>query len=78
MGELLVANGNDVNAKDGGGYTPLLLAFWHSNEDVAELLIARGTDVNTKDKKRRTVFSLAKEKGHTEIVELLCKHDAKE
>ncbi|MBC8245718.1 MAG: ankyrin repeat domain-containing protein, partial [Verrucomicrobia bacterium] len=42
--------GTDVNAKDGGGWTPLHHAVEAGHKEIAELLIANGADVNAKDK----------------------------
>ena len=41
-----LAAGADANAKDGGGWTPLLYAAVSGRKEVAELLIANGADVN--------------------------------
>ncbi|MDP6307252.1 MAG: ankyrin repeat domain-containing protein, partial [Verrucomicrobiota bacterium] len=38
--ELLIANGADVNAKDGDGFTPLDLAT--NNKEIADLLRKHG------------------------------------
>ena len=42
--------GADVNAKYGGGWTPLHFAAEKGHKEIAELLIAKGADVNTKMK----------------------------
>jgi cytohesin len=39
----------DVDAKEGGGYTPLLHAAITGHKEIVELLIAKGADVNAKD-----------------------------
>jgi len=63
--------GADVNAKDGGGWTPLHYAAGNSHKEIAELLIAKGADVNAKNDKGRTPLHRAAIFGHKEIVELL-------
>ncbi|MDP7269522.1 MAG: ankyrin repeat domain-containing protein, partial [Pirellulales bacterium] len=44
-----IAEGADVNAKVGGGKTPLHGAASNGFKEIAELLIANGADVNAKD-----------------------------
>ena len=44
-----LAAGTDVNAKDGGGWTPLHCAAFNAEKEIVELLIAAGADVNAKD-----------------------------
>jgi ankyrin repeat protein len=47
--ELLLAGKADVNGKASNGVTPLHLAAFNGNKDVAELLLANHADVNAKD-----------------------------
>jgi len=44
-----LAAGEDVNAKDEFGYTPLHNAAWIGHKEIAELLISKGADVNVVD-----------------------------
>ena len=47
IGELLITNGADMNAKSGRKeWTPLYLAIFLNRWEFAELLIAKGADVN--------------------------------
>ncbi|MBK5273493.1 MAG: ankyrin repeat domain-containing protein [Desulfuromonadales bacterium] len=76
--EALLAKGADVNAREGRGYTPLLLAASHKNcYEVVELLIVKGADVNAKHNKDNFIESgntpllNAAREGSKEIVELL-------
>ena len=46
----LIANGANVNAKSGAGFTPLHMAALGNAAEVANLLIERGIDVNVKSK----------------------------
>ena len=51
-----IAAGADINAKNGGGFTPLHGAVggpnpnWKGSKDIVELLIVNGADVNAKEK----------------------------
>jgi len=69
-----LAAGADVNAKDGGGWTPLFYAAFSGRTEVAELLIAEGVDVNAKD--NLGTLRYAASGGHKEIVELLIANGA--
>jgi len=44
-----IADGADVNARDGLYGTPLHEAAWKGHKEIAELLITKGADVNAKD-----------------------------
>ena len=69
-----LAAGTDVNAKDGGGWTPLFYAAFSGRTEVAELLIAEGVDVNAKD--NLGTLRYAASGGHKETVELLIANGA--
>ena len=66
----LLANGADVNAKDGDGATPLHYA---TDREIAELLIANGANVNAKDGDGETPLDLT----NTGIADLLREHGGK-
>ena len=63
--------GADVNAKDAGGGTPLLVAASRGHKEIVELLIAEGADVNAKRTNGSTPLHIAAYFGHKEIAELL-------
>ena len=69
-----LADGTEVNAKDGGGWTPLFYAAFSGRTEVAELLIAEGVDVNAKD--NLGTLRYAASGGHKETVELLIANGA--
>ena len=69
-----LAAGTDVNAKDGGGWTPLFYAAFSGRTEGAELLIAEGVDVNAKD--NLGTLRYAASGGHKETVELLIANGA--
>ena len=66
-----LAAGTDVNAKGGGGRTPLHDAAYGGHREIAELLIAEGADVNAKEEGGGTPLLYAAIRGHKEIAELL-------
>ena len=66
-----LAQGDDVNAKDNEGLTPLYWAVIEGNKDVASLLIAKGADVNAKDNTRMTPLHEAAKVGYKDLAELL-------
>jgi len=63
--------GEDVNAKDNFGETPLFLAAFNGHKDVAELMIAKGAAVNVKAKNNATPLHYAAMQGHAAVAELL-------
>ena len=70
-----LAAGTDVNAKGGGGRTPLHDAAYGGHREIAELLIAEGADVNAKEEGVGTPLHYAANNGHMEVVELLIAND---
>ena len=75
--ELLIAKGLDMNAKTGGGVTPLYLAVRFNRTETAKLLIAKGADVNAKTKDGMTPLDKATENDGTKTANLLRKHGGK-
>jgi ankyrin repeat protein len=75
-----LADGADVNAKDGYGSTPLHAAAYEDHKEIVELLIAEGADVNAKmvsgAKKGNTPIDAAND-WNTETINLLRKHGGK-
>ena len=66
--------GTDVNAKDGGGLTPLHNTYSEGHKAVAELLIAEGADVNEIGNLLNTPLDLAIIIKKTETADLLRKY----
>ena len=61
----------NVNAKDGGGFTPLHLAAFRGDPYVTETLLACGADVRLRTDSRKTALDLADEGGHVEVARRL-------
>jgi ankyrin repeat protein len=72
----LLDQGVDVNAKDKGGRTPLILAAWKQETEVMNLLLERGADVNAKDKDGGTPLMWSALHVNTDMVRLVLDHGA--
>jgi ankyrin repeat protein len=67
----LLAEGADVQARDGRGRTALLAATERNHVESARLLIDAGADVNAQDRKSDSPLLLAGASGHLEILKLI-------
>ncbi|KAK6339219.1 hypothetical protein TWF718_008641 [Orbilia javanica] len=74
----LVSRKLNVNLRNPGGETALLIASMQGEEDLVELLIGKdfNADVNIGDRFGKTALDRAREKGHTKIVKLLQQNGA--
>ena len=61
----------DINAKDGRGYSPLMLAAYSGSLEAAQLLLQVGADPNTADFAGNSALMGAAFKGNVFMVELL-------
>ncbi|KAK6117483.1 hypothetical protein DH2020_048761 [Rehmannia glutinosa] len=61
--KLLASKGYDINASDGDGYTPLMLAAMEGNGKMCELLISCGAHFDMKNAKGESALSLARKLG---------------
>ena len=77
IGRALIGAGADVNAKNGSGSTPLILAARNGRNDFVSLLLESGADPDAADNDGRTAMHYASESGFTEIVEMLLTAGAK-
>jgi outer membrane protein OmpA-like peptidoglycan-associated protein/ankyrin repeat protein len=69
---VLLAEGADVNGRDGHGNTPLMLtAAMSGNKQITEALLAKGADVRAKNEVNQTALYLAARSGFVDILELL-------
>lgn len=66
-----LADGADVEARDGRDRTALLLAATRDHVDVARLLVARGADVNALDDQSDTPFLVTGVTGSVEMLDAL-------
>jgi ankyrin repeat protein len=60
----LLGRGSDVNARAGGGYTPLHIEAFHGDVALIELLLGHGADAGARADDGRTALAIAEEQGH--------------
>lgn len=68
---LHIARGDDLNARDANGLTPLMLACSRNKIDVACLLLDAGADQRLVTPSGKSAFDFANEAGATELISLL-------
>ena len=76
MRRALLANKADINQQDEKGYTPLIIATYNGNYDVAQFLLDHGAATEKKDASGRTALMGVSFKGEDREVELLLDHGA--
>ncbi len=59
----LISKGENINAKDNYGRTPLYLAIWIEHYQVVDYLISNGADTNVKDNHNKTLLHYASKYG---------------
>jgi len=69
--ESALADGADLEARDGRGRTALPLAVTDDHVDIARLLVSRGADVNAVDDQRDTPFLVTGVTGSVEMLDAL-------
>ncbi len=74
--EKALGEGANVNCKGNLGFTPLHIASYPGNVELAKMLIMKGADVNGKDNFGLTPLHMASQQGHLELVELLIENGA--
>jgi putative CocE/NonD family hydrolase len=72
----LLAQGADVNAKDGQGRTPLHHAVKSGGKEPVRMLVEAGADVQALDKDDVTPLHAAAESGNKDVVEILVANGA--
>lgn len=70
-----IADGQ-LNARDGRGSTPLIIAAYYNHSKAVDFLLRAGADTELKDTLGHTALMGACFKGHIEIVKLLLKKGA--
>ena len=68
--EKALAAGVNVNVRDAGGRTPLLLATQGNHIETARLLVVAGADVNARDDIQDSPYLYAGAHGRTEILRM--------
>lgn len=69
--EALLESGAEVDARAGGGYTPLHLAASRGASDLVELLLERGGDPTARSEDGATPAEIAQKRDHPEVAERL-------
>ena len=69
--DLLLEKGADLEAKDGDGRTPLLVAVRRTNLNTIKYLLERGADLEAKDSRGQTALVLAVQNSALETMNLL-------
>lgn len=62
--EYLLGQGADINATQGGGYTPLHIAAQNGNEEMIQYLLEHMADINATTDDGQTPMELAIKHGH--------------
>lgn len=68
---LHVRRGDDLDARDGGGMTPLMLAASKNKGAICSLLVASGADTTLTDSSGRNALTIARAAGAREAVSVL-------
>lgn len=69
--DILFQYGVSINTRNADGETPLHLAIWLGNHDLAYWLVERGVDMEIKDNKGRTALHRAVNMGQYQTVCML-------
>jgi ankyrin repeat protein len=67
----LLDHGADVNARNSGGLTALMIAAASNQAEMVSLLINSGADKNAKDENGNTALGIAQSKGNDAVIKLL-------
>ena len=71
-----IANGAEIDARNGKGQTALLIAVWNNDIEAARLLIEAGADVNVKDALQDSPYLVAGAHGRNEILKMILQNGA--
>jgi len=68
----LIDHGADINAQDGRGHTPLIIASCNGYRDIVEILLKeKNVNIRLRDKTQQSCLFFAAQNGYLPIVELL-------
>jgi ankyrin repeat protein len=67
----LLARGADVNARAGGGYTPLHIAAFEGDVQLINALLAHGANAEARADDGMTALAIAEDKGHAQAARRL-------
>lgn len=73
----LLADGKSPNARQGDGFTALMIAVSNGDLETAQMLLAKGADPNLSAPGGVTALSLARERRAAELTKLLERHGVK-
>jgi uncharacterized protein len=76
IAKLLIDAGADVNARQGGGFTPLHSAAQSGDIEFARLLVEAGADVNVRAENQQRPLDFALANGRQAMVDFLESHGA--
>ncbi|WP_264705529.1 ankyrin repeat domain-containing protein [Wolbachia endosymbiont (group A) of Gymnosoma rotundatum] len=76
LGQSILENGEDIDAQDKDGVTPLHWAVADNNEESVKLFVTRGAKVDVQDKDELTPLHYAATYGYVEIAEYLIDNGA--
>lgn len=71
VGNILLENGADPNAKSPDGTSALTIAAEYGHADIIKLLLAKGADVNLRNNHGNTALMYGAEYGHPQVVKVL-------
>ncbi len=66
-----IAKGDDLNARDEAGNTPLMIAARKNRANACRLLLENGADVQLRDPDGKTAITIANEAGANEAAEVI-------
>lgn len=75
LAALLDEDGARVNARNGGGSTPLHLAAWNRKPESVELLVERGADLDARNGRGETPVQLADDDQARRLIEAGASYD---
>ncbi|WP_264707049.1 ankyrin repeat domain-containing protein [Wolbachia endosymbiont (group A) of Acrocera orbiculus] len=76
LGQSILENGEDIDAQDKDGVTPLHWAVADNNKELAKLLIKHGADVDARNRDKHTPLHYAAVHGYVEIAKYLIDNGA--